>query len=372
MHRTQPKRPDERPAVHDWQHPITFEPDGGQDDDLLAELGVERPALGHAAGHPVGHPVGTASGQVPEARNGSFTAAALHGAPAMPATSMIEDGDQLAEDRQTLRDLGIPAAWTRRLQPGDRFTSVLGILDRMPQLDVSADSAVIAVVGPPDVVQLSVPARRTVAGPLGVRVHRRRDFDRVVRPAASPPRLRFEANLLDAADLAETVDAMLSLVFAATQTRFTTADRLRRELATRPRHRWRRLLGEVLADVADGVASPLERRYLRDVERPHGLPPSKRNRPEKDSSGRSRYTDVRYLRWRTRVELDGRGAHPVVERFRDWRRDNRHTVAEEAVLRYGWQDVAGAGCQVALQVVTVLNHRGWRGRLRRCPQCPIP
>ena len=49
------------------------------------------------------------------------------------------------------------------------------------------------------------------------------------------------------------------------------------------------------ADVVDGVQSTLERRYRRDVERPHGLPRGFRNRSEGDR-GRRRYRDVRYRR----------------------------------------------------------------------------
>ncbi len=67
--------------------------------------------------------------------------------------------DQLAQDRETLRSLGLPAAWTRHLQAGDRFTSIVAILERLPQLDIPEDVSVIAVIGPADVVELE--AHRT-------------------------------------------------------------------------------------------------------------------------------------------------------------------------------------------------------------------
>jgi hypothetical protein len=44
----------------------------------------------------------------------------------------------------------------------------------------------------------------------------------------------------------------------------------------RARVRWRADMLQALEDVADGVHSPLEYRYLRDVERAHGLPTGKR------------------------------------------------------------------------------------------------
>jgi hypothetical protein len=82
--------------------------------------------------------------------------------------------------------------------------------------------------------------------------------------------------------------------------------------------------------------------------------------------------DVRYEPFSTVVELDGREAHPVEESFRDLRRDNTGTVAGDRMLRYGWRDVAGRACEVAMQVGDVLHAQGWTGRLRQCgPACPV-
>jgi hypothetical protein len=84
------------------------------------------------------------------------------------------------------------------------------------------------------------------------------------------------------------------------------------------------------------------------------------------------YHDVRYRRWSTVVELDGRAAHPVEEAFRDFRRDNRVVVAGDVVLRYGWRDVACHPCEVAAQVAEVLQARGWPGPPRVCGSgCPV-
>ena len=159
--------------------------------------------------------------------------------------------------------------------------------------------------------------------------------------------------------------AAIDLVLRATQRRLTTAVRLRDALDRRRRHRWRGLLSEVLSEVAQGVASPLERHYLRDVERRHRLPSGERNRQE-TASGRHWYRDVRYPGWETVVELDGREAHPVDAAFRDLRRDNHAVVAGETVLRYGWRDVVGRPCEVAAQVAAVLALRGWPGRPVPC------
>jgi hypothetical protein len=66
---------------------------------------------------------------------------------------------QLAADRQALRALGVPTAWTRQLRPGDRFTAVLRMLDRMPVVDIDPATRVVAVVGPATSVLLE--AHRT-------------------------------------------------------------------------------------------------------------------------------------------------------------------------------------------------------------------
>jgi hypothetical protein len=66
---------------------------------------------------------------------------------------------QLAEDRRVLRSLGVPAVWTRALRAGDRFTSVLRMLDRMPDVDIDPATRVVAIVGPASSVRLE--AHRT-------------------------------------------------------------------------------------------------------------------------------------------------------------------------------------------------------------------
>jgi hypothetical protein len=118
-----------------------------------------------------------------------------------------------------------------------------------------------------------------------------------------------------------------------------------------------------------GVASPLERRYARDVERAHGLPRSIRGGVVV-VAGTRRYRDVRYAKQRTSVELEGLAYHPDDEAARDDGRDNAAVVAGDAVLRYGWAAVVGSPCAVAAEVAAVLRARGWRGQIRPCrPGC---
>jgi hypothetical protein len=167
-------------------------------------------------------------------------------------------------------------------------------------------------------------------------------------------------------------DAALDIVFKATQRRLTTSSRLRATLQARARHRWRSLLLEVLTEVEDGMASALELRYARDVERRHGLPRGERNRRERAPGGGNWYRDVRYEDYATVVELDSLEAHPPDQRFRDLRRDNHAVVLGESVLRYGWRDVVGRSCIAADQVGTVIRSHGWQSKPRPCsPECQI-
>jgi hypothetical protein len=200
----------------------------------------------------------------------------------------------------------------------------------------------------------------------GVRVRQTRHLEHRRHPAAVPPRTRIEETVLDLADEYGAEERVIGTVLRACQRRLTTAARLRDRLRARKRARWRRLLQDLLADVVDGVASPLERRYRDSVERAHGLPRGRRNRPEADC-GRRRYRDVRYRRWRTIVELDGRAAHPDEWQERDDLRDAEVLAAEDSrTVRLGWIAVTTRSCAAAAVVARLLRRGGWTGRLVRC------
>lgn len=223
----------------------------------------------------------------------------------------------------------------------------------------------------PHPIELYVPHGRRVRAPRGVVVRRRRDLDRSTASAGTPRRTRLEATVLDLADRAGSEEGAVDVVLRVIQRRLTTARRLRAELAARARHRRRGLLTDMLAEVDDGVTTPLELRYARDVERAHGLPAAQRNRPE-GRSGRRRYRNNRYLDFGLLVELDGEEAHPPEEAYLDRRRDNAVVVVEQGTLRYGWRDVTGRRCLTADEVGAALAHRGWTGRPTPCgPDCRL-
>jgi hypothetical protein len=221
----------------------------------------------------------------------------------------------------------------------------------------------------PAVLEVTTSATRRVRRQVGLRVRVRAAV--VAHPTLQPPRQRLEDALLDVIGGATRPDRVVDLVLRAGQRRLTTADRLRVAAEERPRLRWRELVNAMCAELGAGVHSVLERRYRRDVELAHGLPRGTRNEAELVDGSRW-YRDVRYRGWRVLVELDGRGAHPVEEAFRDRRRDNRATRAGDLSLRYGWREVVGAPCGVAAEVAAVLQGQGWTGRPRPCgPDCRV-
>lgn len=196
--------------------------------------------------------------------------------------------------------------------------------------------------------------------------HFRREAVGVRGPSlGSPPRIPIEDAVLDLCDVSTAARAV-GLVTDAVGSRRTSAGQLREALDRRRRARHRQLLEELLADVAVGAESPLEVRYLRDVERAHDLPRGDRQ----NRSGLPYRRDVVYLTAGVVVELDGRLGHEGDGHFRDMRRDNRTTLAGELTLRYGTADVAGRPCAVASQVASALRLRGWSGWLSPCPRCP--
>jgi hypothetical protein len=218
---------------------------------------------------------------------------------------------------------------------------------------------------PPDPIDILVPATRVVraAGPW--QFHRETPGARSPRTVGAPARLTVEDTVLDLCAVGPERD-VVSLVTSAVSARRTTAARLLRELRQRSRHSRRRLLRDILGDVAHGAESPIELRYLNDVERPHELPKGDR---QQSRLGLPYCSDVGYDAWELLVELDGRAGHDGVGRFRDMRRDNRFAARDWLTLRYGWFDVVNRPCVVAFEVASVLVRRGWTGLPSRCPRC---
>lgn len=220
-------------------------------------------------------------------------------------------------------------------------------------------------------IHVTVPRDSQPVGIPGVAVHRITRARDVRHPSLLPPRTRVEDTALDLGQSARAVDEAFDWLCRAASSRLTTAERLRRAMRERSRMRWRAELLDALDAVDDGVRSNLEHRYVRDVERPHGLPRAARQ-VRVVRCGRTCYLDNLYEKHLVCVELDGRAAHPPGERWRDFRRDNAGIVDGIITLRFGWSEITRWPCGAAAQVAAVLRQRGWEGRVRTCgPACEL-
>jgi very-short-patch-repair endonuclease len=203
----------------------------------------------------------------------------------------------------------------------------------------------------------------------GVVIHRSRGLVAEWQPPWHLPRTTVEDTVLDLIAAARSFDDAYGWISAAVGRRLTTPELLGKALAARARMRWRGWVTAALRDAADGVHSPLERRYVHGVERAHGLPAARRQARRRHGSGH-RYLDNLYQGYELCVELDGNSAHPAEGRWRDTRRDNANLVQGTRTLRYGWPDVTEHRCRTAAEIAAILRSQGWTGTLRRCgPSC---
>ncbi|MGA4506798.1 type IV toxin-antitoxin system AbiEi family antitoxin domain-containing protein [Propionibacteriaceae bacterium G1746] len=180
----------------------------------------------------------------------------------------------------------------------------------------------------------------------------------------SPPRTSIEQTVLDLCAGAD-ADQQSHWLGQALANRRTTVTRLTRALDDAPRLTGRRQLAELLEVAGGGSHSPLEVRYLRDVERAHGLPHGVRQ--QSVSSGTR--SDMVYDEFNLIVELDGQLGHRGAGELRDSWRDARHLSRGLGTLRFGWPDVVRRACEMAALIAAVLQNNGWTGQLRPCRAC---
>ncbi|HEX5303284.1 MAG TPA: hypothetical protein VFW50_40465 [Streptosporangiaceae bacterium] len=230
---------------------------------------------------------------------------------------------------------------------------------------IDAPSSLITVTVPAS----KRPGRTKIAGVL---VHRSEAILRTRHPAMLPPCTRVEDTVLDLIQIAPTFDDAYAWICRAIGRRRTTADRIRQAMDARNKMRWRREISLALGDAADGALSVLEYRYVRRVERPHGLPAARRQARIRQRTG-NRYLDNLYEEYGVCVELDGTAAHPEDEQWHDKRRDNINAVGGLITLRFGFPELGDHRCESASQVATLLRDHGWIGSLRSCgrPGCGL-
>ncbi|GAA4684557.1 hypothetical protein [Nocardioides nanhaiensis] len=276
----------------------------------------------------------------------------------MDLAQLLADQDGVVCRRQVLASGGVDHDVRRRLRRREWAQVHTGVY--------------VHHTGPLTWRQLHVllPAQRRVDPVLGVRAVRRIAYEQVVHPSRRPRTVTVEHAALTVAVAARTVDAAVAALADVCQSRLTTPERLRRHLESQSRVARRGLLTAVLDDVSVGAWSALERRYLAQVERAHGLPGADRQRRVRPC-GSAAYRDVDYRARQVVVELDGRLAHGAPgQRWADLDRDLAALVGGDITLRVGWAQVLQP-CRLAGTVGRVLAARGWTGRAHACSRrCP--
>ena len=228
-----------------------------------------------------------------------------------------------------------------------------------------------------DQIHVTVPLTRNPARQRtgdGLIVHRSRRIEQARHPSVLPPRTRLEDTVLDLVEIARDFDEAYAWIARAIGRRRTTAPRLAAAAAARKKLRWRAEITAALTDVADGIHSLLERRYVTGVERAHRLPQAIRQAKRRQTLNgvRTTYIDNLYEEFQLCVEVDGNAAHPADQRWDDIRRDNANAARGSVTLRFSWTDVTQHRCQSAMLVGATLRARGWTGALQPCsPACPI-
>jgi len=207
----------------------------------------------------------------------------------------------------------------------------------------------------------------------GIAIHR---SDQSKPQLAGPfrlPRTTVEDTVLDLASSAPTFDRAYSWIARAISRKLVTGSSLRAALARRRRARWREWLNEALEDAADGVHSSLELRYVRDVERAHGLPRSQ-HQGRRRLDGKVHYRDCWYPGYLVAVEIDGPRYHQNEQVQHDHHRDNLNLALDGVKThRFGPVEVTERACETAIMVAATLRRNGWRGSPRPCgrPGCRV-
>jgi Transcriptional regulator, AbiEi antitoxin len=297
-----------------------------------------------------------------------------------------------AISRQQLLDAGLnPQLIIRRLERGrwqQLFRGVYAVFSGLPPRETWLWAAVLAAGEgavlshqtaaelhglldfPAQAIYVTVPSTRRVTT-RGLIIRTSGRVEQARQPNRAPPRTSVEETVLDLVQLAPSFDEVCGWITKACAKRLTTEEKLRVALAMRKKMRWRAELDDVLVAARSGIHSALEYRYLRDVERAHGLPRS-RHQVRVVIDGKTVYRDTYYDEFRVAVELDGRLAHPDEERWRDSHRDVQAGAQGVQTCRYDWRDVYAHACQTALLQAQVLRRRGWRGTPKPCSAgCPV-
>lgn len=195
--------------------------------------------------------------------------------------------------------------------------------------------------------------------PPGVRVHRTLLLTPVdIYGAGTPPCTTPARSLVDAAQWAATDDRARAIVAAGFQQRLVNGDDMTQVLARLPRARRRALVVAAVADACVGAHARSESDFLRLCRRAHLPTPVLQVRRD-DASGRRRYLDAYFERWRVHVEIDGAHHMDVGSWWADMKRQNDIWVAGDRVLRFPAWALRHRPEEVVTQLRAALRAAGW-------------
>jgi hypothetical protein len=218
-------------------------------------------------------------------------------------------------------------------------------------------------------IHITVPLRRRPAQlrPMrGIVVHRSDQSQAQFLGPFRLPRTRIEDTVLDLVAAAPNFERAYTWVSRAVSRQLVTASVLREAVSNRPRVRWREWLNDSFEDSREGIHSSLERRYVRDVERAHGLPESQ-HQARRQLNGKTHYKDSWYPEYRVAVEIDGPTYHQHERVQLDRDRDNANLAADDVkTFRFGPVAVTERVCETAAMVAVTLQRSGWQGAPRPC------
>jgi hypothetical protein len=146
---------------------------------------------------------------------------------------------------------------------------------------------------------------------------------------------------------------------AAVQQRIVRASELWTEMTRVRRHRFRKLILLVLADIDGGAHSLAEIDFARLCRRA-GLPAPSRQRVRTDSMGRRRYLDVAWDQFRLVVEIDGMFHMELARWMDDSFRGNEISLDDWVLLRFPAVVLRTDPERVLAQVRHGLINAGWR------------
>ncbi|MEJ3749701.1 DUF559 domain-containing protein [Actinomycetes bacterium KLBMP 9797] len=174
-----------------------------------------------------------------------------------------------------------------------------------------------------------------------------------------PIRTTMARAVVDGAQWARTDTEARGLVAAACQQRRVTPAEIRDVLSALPRARRRALVLETAA-YAEGGAEALSEIDLVKLCRRYGLPTPDLQERRRDNSGRNRYLDAYWRKWRVHAEVDGAHHMDATQWEADMRRQNEIWIKGDRVLRFSAWQVRHRPAEVAAQLRAALEAAGWR------------